>query len=67
MYTVASKSVKCLFIPKEGINHLLRGNNTYLQRLRNIAIYKKAVIAIEELKFNDRIAMIINKMIEIKA
>lgn len=65
-YTVASKTVKCLFIPKESLNSLLTSNSVYLDRMKNLAIYKKAAIAIEELKFNDKISMIVKKMIEIK-
>ena len=63
---VASKNMQCLFIPKEQVNRILAEKKEYMNKLKNIAIFKKAVVALEEIKFNDKIAVIIKKMKDIK-
>lgn len=65
-FRATSKSIRCLFIPKESLNILLNSNDEYRQKLKNLAIFKKAIISLEELKFNDRVVVIVNKMIDLK-
>jgi CRP-like cAMP-binding protein len=65
-FRVTSKRLTCLFIPKQSIEKACRQKEDYRTKLRNFAILKKAVIQIEERKFNDRVVVVVNRMIHLK-